>query len=198
MWVEDLRGRRIFLRCRGFRIIFEFSCGIGGMRRRVKDVKLRQVAIEHFWIWAKSRDDIPVILLGLQAIYVEASTPEYLFAFARTATRADGSGGVASDGPSGRYAAVEHRGAGVVKAGRDCDWDRLEWMANDAKFHAPLSSLPARNASPGLPAIARKLGFLSGISYIASRFLSKKRAKSPIVEMIPLGAKLDPRFRDRE
>ena len=96
------------------------------MRRTVKDFELGSVAIEDIEIDTKSRDDTPAILLGLQAIYVDPSTRERLFALLRERVAPKVSHATGRPGmPLWNIAVL-----GVLKTGLDCDWDRLEWMAN--------------------------------------------------------------------
>lgn len=96
------------------------------MNDSVKDIELGPVAIEDIEIDKKSRDDIPAILIGLQEIYVNASTRERLFVLLRERVAPKLSHQISQRAlPLWSIVVL-----GVLKAGLDCTWDHLEWWAN--------------------------------------------------------------------
>ena len=95
----------------------ELKFGLG--RTRIEDVELR----------TKSRDDIPALLLGLKAIYVDEDTRERLFRLLETEVAPLVSHDQGRPGMDLWPMLV----LGVLKAGLDCDWDRLDMLAHEMK-----------------------------------------------------------------
>ena len=96
------------------------------MRTRETKLGLGSIRIEDIELDTKSRDDIPAVLLGLQAIYASADTREQLFKLLETkvvpTVRTD------TGRPGMTYWQILV--LGVLRVGLDCDWDRLQSYAN--------------------------------------------------------------------
>ena len=97
------------------------------MRKREASDDLFVVPIESIRIDAKSRDDIPALLLGLQHIYVNKRLRTELFALLEQHVAAD------RDHANGRPGMMlwQVLVLAVIKQGLDCDYDRLQSLANE-------------------------------------------------------------------
>ena len=82
--------------------------------------------IEDIRIDAKSRDDIPAILIGLQAIYRNETTRERLAQLLEEQLLPD----VRQDAGRPGLCLWEILVLSVLRVGLDCDWDHLEYLAN--------------------------------------------------------------------
>ena len=97
------------------------------MSTRETESSLSSIHIEDIKIDTKSRDDIPALLLGLQAIYSSPDTRERLIDLLDSKVA-----------PTMRSEADRHGMThwqilvlGVLQVGLDCDWDRLQTFANE-------------------------------------------------------------------
>ena len=97
--------------------------------REVKKLQLQlgEVAIEKIHINPKSRDDIPVVLRGLQYIYTNPQTRKELFELLEQEFLPEVSLHVGRPGMDIWRVVV----LGVLKQGLGCDYDRLENLANN-------------------------------------------------------------------
>ena len=95
----------------------ETELGLGSIR--IKDIKLNP----------KSRDDIPALMLGLQAIHGSEETRERLFALLEDQVAPT----VRSDTGRPGMTYWQILVLGVLQVGLDCDWDRLQTIANEMK-----------------------------------------------------------------
>ena len=97
------------------------------MRTRETELGLGSIRLEDIKISRKSRDDIPALLIGLQAIHGSTHTRERLFELLETKVaprvRTD------TGQPGMTYWRILV--LGVMRVGLDCDWDRLQTFAND-------------------------------------------------------------------
>ena len=99
------------------------------MRTRETELGLGSIRIEDIKINTKSRDDIPALLLGLQAIHGTDDTRERLFALLETKVAPT----VRSDTGRPGMTYWQILVLGVLQVGLDCDWDRLQTIANEMK-----------------------------------------------------------------
>ena len=97
------------------------------MRTRETAWGLGTVRIEDIEIDTKSRDDIPAILLGLQAIHADDATRERLFELLEQ----DVTAAVRTDTGRPGMTYWQILVLGVLQVGLDCDWDRLLFLANE-------------------------------------------------------------------
>lgn len=97
------------------------------MRRREASDDLFVVPIESIRIREKSRDDIPALLRGLQHLYVEKRLRDEVFALLERHVAPD------RDHANGRPGMMlwQILVLAVIKQGLDCDYDRLEELANE-------------------------------------------------------------------
>ena len=84
--------------------------------------------IEAIRIDVKSRDDIPAILIGLQAIYRNETTRERLAQLLEEQLLPN----VRHDTGRPEMCLWEILVLGVIRVGLDCDWDHLVYLANQA------------------------------------------------------------------
>src|SRR5882672_5709953 len=117
------------------------------MRRRF-DVQLAlgQIPIERVQIPLKSRDELPPILAGLQWIFQTPEINEQVFALLESKV-------VAGKKATGRPGLDlwQILVLGVVRLGLDCDYDRLEDLANHHTLLRQIlgeSAVPAANEKP--------------------------------------------------
>jgi hypothetical protein len=117
------------------------------MRRRF-DVQLAlgQIPIERVHIPLKSRDELPPILAGLQWIFQTPEINEQVFALLESKV-------VAGKKATGRPGLDlwQILVLGVVRLGLDCDYDRLEDLANHHTLLRQIlgvSPVPAANEKP--------------------------------------------------
>ena len=96
--------------------------------RKVIDLRrpLGSVPIEDIELTAKSRDDIPAVLIGLQAIYRNKATREELFRLLDKRVLPDRRRDTGRLGMELWAILV----MGVLKHGLNCDYDRLHWLVN--------------------------------------------------------------------
>ena len=99
------------------------------MRTRETELGLGSIRIEDIKINLKSRDDIPALLLGLQAIHGEDDTRERLFELLEQQVAPT----VRSDTGRPGMTYWQILVLGVLQVGLDCDWDRLQTLANEMK-----------------------------------------------------------------
>lgn len=99
------------------------------MRQTQNERMLGEIDISQIKIDAKSRDDIPQILRGLQYLYTNAETREKLFAALDKILPAD------IDKTNGRPGMSLWRifVLGVLRLDLNCDYDRLQSLANNYK-----------------------------------------------------------------
>jgi transposase, IS5 family len=96
------------------------------MRKRFEpQLSLNQVPIEKVIIPLKSRDELPPILAGLQWIWQNPAVKEPILALVEEKV----SGGKKATGRPGLHL-WQIVVLGVVRLGLDCDYDRLEYLAN--------------------------------------------------------------------
>ena len=97
--------------------------------RKVIDLRrpLGSVPIEDIKLNAKSRDDVPAILIGLQAIYKDKATREELFRLLDAHVLPDRRRDTGRPGMDFWSIIV----MGVLKQGLNCDYDRLQDLANE-------------------------------------------------------------------
>ena len=99
------------------------------MRNREAEFGLGSIAIEDIRINVKSRDDVPAILLGLQAIHRDPDTRERLFELIETRLQPTVRKDVGRPGMTLWQIFL----LGVLRTGLDCDFDRLETLANELR-----------------------------------------------------------------
>ena len=92
----------------------ETALGLGSIR--IEDIKLD----------TKSRDDIPALLIGLQAIHGSADTRERLFELLENKVAPT----VRSNTRRPSFTFWQILVLGVLLVGLDCNWDRLQTYAN--------------------------------------------------------------------
>lgn len=109
------------------------------MRRRF-DVQLAlgQIPIERVHIPLKSRDELPPILAGLQWVFQTPEISEQVFALLEAKILA----GKKATGRPG-LSLWQILVLGVVRLGLDCDYDRLEDLANHHTLLRQILGLPA-------------------------------------------------------
>ena len=97
--------------------------------RKVIDLRrpLGSVPIEDIKLNAKCRDDVPAILIGLQAIYKDKATREELFRLLDAHVLPDRRRDTGRPGMDFWSIVV----MGVLKQGLNCDYDRLQDLANE-------------------------------------------------------------------
>ena len=99
------------------------------MRTRETELGLGSIRIEDIKLNLKSRDDIPALLLGLQAIHGDDDTRERLFELLEQQVATT----VPSDTGRPGMTYWQILVLGVLQVGLDCDWDRLQTLANEMK-----------------------------------------------------------------
>lgn len=97
------------------------------MRNRERAFGLGQTRIEDVKISVKSRDDIPALLIGLQGIYRDEGSRERVFELLKTHVAPHVAHDMGRPGMDLWPILV----LGVLKVGLDCDWDRVELLANE-------------------------------------------------------------------
>ena len=124
------------LESRGFRGIFwEFppifvekrvGTGMRDWEQGKQQIRLGEVPVEKIRLDLKSRDDIPAVLRGLQALYCDPRTRKQRFELLESALGSDRD---LSNGRPGMpmWSMVV---LAVLKEGLNCDWDRLHELVN--------------------------------------------------------------------
>ena len=97
------------------------------MRNRERVFGLGQTPIEDIEIDIKSRDDFPALLIGLQELYRNEATRERVFELLETMAVPDVSHDTGRPGMDLWTILV----LGTLKAGLNCDWDRLLFYASE-------------------------------------------------------------------
>ena len=104
--------------------------GVGtGMRdweQGKQRIRLGEVPVEKIRLDLKSRDDIPAVLRGLQALYCDPRMRKRLFELLESALGSDRDLGNGRPGMPMWSMVV----LAVLKEGLDCDWDRLHELVN--------------------------------------------------------------------
>ncbi len=94
--------------------------------RGKQQIRLGEVPIEKIQLDLKSRDDIPVVLRGLQAVYGDLRMRKQLFEWLESALGSDRDLGNGRPGMPLWSMLV----LAVLKEGLNCDWDRLHELVN--------------------------------------------------------------------
>ncbi len=94
--------------------------------RGKQQIRLGEVPIEKIQLDLKSRDDIPVVLRGLQAVYGDLRMRKRLFEWLESALGSDRDLGNGRPGMPLWSMLV----LAVLKEGLNCDWDRLHELVN--------------------------------------------------------------------
>lgn len=99
------------------------------MRELKSEMRLGEIDISQIKIDAKSRDDIPQILRGIQYLYTDVEIRKRLFTALEKAMPAD------VDKSNGRPGMTLWRifVLGVLRLNLNCDYDRLQSLANNYK-----------------------------------------------------------------
>ena len=116
------------------------------MRNRERVFGLGQTPIEDIEIDIKSRDDFPALLIGLQELYRNEATRERVFELLETMAVPDVSHDTGRPGMDLWTILV----LGTLKAGLNCDWDRLLFYADE---------VPIVRAMMGLGELDEKVNF---------------------------------------
>ena len=98
-------------------------------------LKFGETAIGDIVIDAKSRDDIPQILRGLQHLYTEIGLRQRVFALLEEVipARADGKGKASNQTGGPGMEQWKILVLGVLRLGLDADYDRIQELANQHK-----------------------------------------------------------------
>ena len=91
-----------------------------------QQIRLGEVPVEKVQLDLKSRDDIPAVLRGLQALYCDLCTRKRLFELLESALGSDRDLGNGRPGMPMWSMLV----LAVLKDGLNCDWDRLHELVN--------------------------------------------------------------------
>ena len=97
--------------------------------RGKQQIRLGEVPIEKIQLDLKSRDDIPVVLRGLQAVYGDLRMRKRLFEWLESALGSDRDLGNGRPGMP-LWSLWSMLVLAVLKEGLNCDWDRLHELVN--------------------------------------------------------------------